>query len=52
MRVNLTKKQIINSIYMQIGYSKKITEIILDDFFDIILEKLISNNKVKITKET
>ena len=34
---------------MQIGYSKKITEIILDDFFDIILEKLISNNKVNIT---
>ena len=49
MRINLTKKEIINSIYMQIGYSKKITEIILDDFFDIILEKLISNNKVKIT---
>ena len=49
MRINLTKKEIINSIYMQIGYSKKITEIILDDFFDIILEKLILNNKVKIT---
>ena len=34
---------------MQIGYSKKITEIILDDFFDIILKKLILNSKVKIS---
>ena len=24
MRVNLTKKEIINSIYMQLGFSKKI----------------------------
>ena len=26
MRINLTKKEIVNSIYMQIGYSKKISE--------------------------
>ena len=26
MRINLTKKQIINSIYMQLGFSKKICE--------------------------
>ena len=26
MRINLTKKDIINSIYMQIGFSKKISE--------------------------
>ena len=49
MRVNLTKKEIINSIYMQIGYSKKICETLLDDFFDILLEKLIKSNKVKIS---
>ena len=39
MRVNLTKKQIINSIYMQIGFSKKITENLLEDFLKIILDK-------------
>ena len=38
MRVNLTKKEIVNSIYMQIGYSKKISETLLDDFFQIIFE--------------
>ena len=27
MRINLTKKDVVNSIYMQIGYSKRILEI-------------------------
>ena len=49
MRNNLTKKEIINSIYMQIGYSKKICEALIDDFFDILLENLIKNHKVKIS---
>ncbi len=46
MRINLTKKQIVNSIYMQIGFSKKISESLLEDFFQIILKNLISNKKV------
>ena len=50
MRINLTKKDIVNSIYMQIGYSKKISENLLDDFFDIIFHNLKKNNKVKIAK--
>ena len=50
MRINLTKKQIINSIYMQLGFSKKICENILEDFFSIILDELIKNKKVKIPK--
>tara|TARA_B100001741_G_scaffold29696_1_gene21260 strand:- start:387 stop:692 length:306 start_codon:yes stop_codon:yes gene_type:complete len=50
MRINLTKEEIINSIYMQIGYSKKISENILEDFFEIIFSNLKKNNKVKIAK--
>ena len=50
MRINLTKKEIVNSIYMQIGYSKKIAENLLDDFFDIIFQNLKKNEKVKIAK--
>ena len=50
MRVNLTKEEIVNSIYMQIGYSKKISENILEDFFEIIFSNLKKNNKVKIAK--
>ena len=50
MRINLTKQEIVNSIYMQIGYSKKISENLLEDFFDIIFQNLKNNNKVKIAK--
>ena len=50
MRINLTKQEIVNSIYMQIGYSKKISENFLEDFFEIIFENLKRKNKVKIAK--
>ena len=49
MRINLTKKDIINSIYMQIGFSKKISENLFDDIFECILENLIKHNKLKIS---
>ncbi len=50
MRVNLTKREIINSIYMQIGFSKKISESLLEDIFQILLKNIIINKKVKIAK--
>tara|TARA_B100001540_G_C15774871_1_gene628171 strand:- start:196 stop:489 length:294 start_codon:yes stop_codon:yes gene_type:complete len=49
MRQNLTKKEIINSIYMQLGFSKKLIENILEDMFEILLESLKSKGKVKIS---
>ncbi len=49
-RINLTKKDIINSIYMQIGFSKRITETLLEDIFEIILKNIILKKKVKIAK--
>ena len=49
MRINLTKKDIINSIYMQIGFSKKISDNLFDDIFECILENLIKYNKLKIS---
>ena len=49
MRENLTKKEIINSIYMQIGYSKKLIEHILEDLFETLLQSLQEKGKVKIS---
>ena len=49
MRLNLTKKKIINSIYMQLGLSKKILDNILEDMLNIIVENLKMNKKVKIS---
>ena len=36
----LTKKDIINSIYMQIGFSKQISENLLEDILHTIFENL------------
>ena len=49
MRQNLTKKEIINSIYMQLGYSKNLIENVLEDIFDVLLKSLKENGKVKIS---
>ena len=49
MRQNLTKKEIINSIYMQLGFSKKLIENILEDIFEVLLKSLKADGKVKIS---
>tara|TARA_B100000795_G_scaffold264207_1_gene244403 strand:- start:495 stop:791 length:297 start_codon:yes stop_codon:yes gene_type:complete len=50
MRINLTKKDLINAVYMQIGFSKKISESLIDDFFITVVENLSSEKKLKIAK--
>ena len=49
MRSNLTKKDIINSLYMQIGFSKKISVNLLDDILNNIIDNLRIHKKVKIS---
>ena len=49
MRTNLTKKYLINAIYMQIGFSKKIAENLIDDFLLSIFENLKKEKKLKIS---
>ena len=49
MRINLTKKDIVNSLYMQIGFSKKISENLLEDVLSNIIDNLKANKKVKIS---
>ena len=50
MRINLTKKDLVNSVYMQIGFSKQISENLIEEFFSLIISNLIKNKKVKISK--
>ena len=49
MRINLTKKDLVNSVYMQIGFSKQISENLIDEFFSLIVSNLIKNKSVKIS---
>tara|TARA_Y100001936_G_C15430861_1_gene339326 strand:+ start:82 stop:381 length:300 start_codon:yes stop_codon:yes gene_type:complete len=50
MRINLTKKDLVNSIYMQIGFSKQISANLLEEFLDLIIQNLNSEKKIKISK--
>ena len=49
-RVNLVKKDLINSVYMQIGFSKNISENLIDDFLMTIIENLRIEKKLKLSK--
>ena len=49
MRTNLTKKDLVNSIYMQLGFSKQISENLIEDFFQLIVNNLITNKSLKIS---
>mgnify|MGYP001315872865 CR=1 FL=1 len=50
MRTNLTKKDIVNLVYMQLGFSKQISESLIDEFFSLIISNLIKEKKIKISK--
>ena len=49
MTINLTKKDLVNQVYMQIGFSKNISENLIDEFFSLIIENLIKEKKLKIS---
>ena len=50
MRTNLTKKDLVNIIYMQVGFSKQISEHLIDEFFSLITLNLKKKKKLKLTK--
>ncbi len=50
MRTNLTKKDLVNIIYMQVGFSKQISEHLIDEFFSLITQNLKKEKKLKLSK--
>ena len=49
MRINLTKNDIIKSVYLQIGLSKKIIDLFIEDIIKILTTNIKKNKKVKIS---
>ena len=49
MRINLTKKDLVNAVYMQLGFSKQIAENLIDDFFNTIGDNIKDSKKLKIS---
>ncbi|MFL2891741.1 MAG: HU family DNA-binding protein [Candidatus Pelagibacter sp.] len=50
MRINLTKKDLVNLVYMQMGFSKQIAENLIEEFFYLISTNLKKEKKIKISK--
>ena len=50
MRTNLTKKDLVNIIYMNVGFSKQMSEHLIDEFFSLITLNLKNEKKLKLTK--
>ena len=50
MRINLTKKDLVNLIYMQLGFSKQISENLIDDFLATIVSNIRNEKKLKLSK--
>lgn len=50
MRFNLTKKDLVNSVYMQLGFSKEISENLIEDFFSSVFISVKKDGKLKLSK--
>ncbi len=50
MRINLTKKDLVNLIYMRLGYSKQISESLINDFFQTIALSIENEKILKLSK--
>ena len=50
MRINLTKKDLVNLIYMQLGFSKQISESLIEDFLSSIVSNIKKEKKLKLSK--
>ena len=50
MRINLTKKDLVNLVYMQLGFSKQISENLIEDFLSTILFNIKEEKKLKLSK--
>ena len=50
MRINLTKKDLVNLVYMQLGFSKQISENLIEDFLSTIVSNINQEKKLKLSK--
>ena len=50
MRINLTKRDLVNLVYMQLGFSKQISESLIEDFLSIIVSNIKNEKKLKLSK--
>ena len=50
MRINLTKKDLVNLVYMQLGFSKQVSENLIEDFLSTIVANIKEEKKLKLSR--
>ena len=50
MRINLTKKDLVNLVYMQLGFSKQVSENLIEDLLSTIVSNIRKEKKLKLSK--
>mgnify|MGYP001440430929 CR=1 FL=1 len=49
VKKNFTRKDLSQKIYRNLGFSKNLSSLIIDDFFETITSELVKKNKIKIS---
>ncbi len=49
LKKNFTRKDLCNNVHQNLGFSKNISSLIIDDFFESLVSELIKFNKIKIS---
>ena len=49
LKKNFTRKNLSDKVHQNLGFSKNISSLIIDDFFESLISELIKFNKIKIS---
>lgn len=49
LKKNFTRKDLSNNVHQNLGFSKNISSLIIDDFFESLISGLIKFNEIKIS---
>ena len=49
VKKNFTRKDLSNKIYQNLGFSKSYSSIVIDNFFETLIQELLISNKIKLS---
>ena len=49
IKKNFTRKELSSKVHQNLGFSKNISTLIIDDLFEVMVSELIKENKIKIS---
>ena len=49
LKKNFTRKNLSSNVHQNLGFSKNVSSLIIDDFFESLIAELIKFNKIKIS---